>query len=282
VSTLPPLPGFSAAPNAHYVNQRGLRGTGNEKAGGALFKVGGNRDPMTSEASSRTISSLLDHPHTPRFSSAADRRRGTRPVGGRVKRLMDLGMSLVASLILIPILLLIGLLIRVLMGGPVIFAHPRIGREGNAFRCYKFRTMIADGDAVLQQYLNDNPEALREWRVTRKLTSDPRITWFGRILRKSSLDELPQLINVIRGDMSVVGPRPIVAEELSRYGSYSADYLRARPGLTGLWQVSGRSGLSYERRIDLDRYYVRRWSIALDLAIVLKTLPALLRYENTA
>ncbi len=168
------------------------------------------------------------------------------------------------------------------MGGSVIFAHPRIGYEGNAFLCYKFRTMVIDGDAVLQKCLNDNPEALREWRETRKLKSDPRVTWLGHVLRKSSLDELPQLINVIRGDMSVVGPRPIVAEELSRYGSCSADYLRARPGLTGLWQVSGRSGLGYEQRVALDRYYVRRWSIALDLAILFRTLPVLLRHEDTA
>jgi exopolysaccharide production protein ExoY len=237
---------------------------------------------MTGGVQTRTTKSLLDHPLTAGVSLTADYRRGSQPVGGRVKRLIDLGVSLVAFLVLIPILLLIGFLIKILIGGPVVFAHQRIGRVGNAFRCYKFRTMIADGDEVLQQYLNDNPEALREWRATRKLKSDPRITWFGHILRKSSLDELPQLINVILGDMSVVGPRPIVAAELGRYGSYSADYLRARPGLTGLWQVSGRSGLSYGQRIALDRYYVRRWSIALDLAILFRTLPALLRHQDTA
>jgi exopolysaccharide production protein ExoY len=195
---------------------------------------------------------------------------------------MDLGVSLVAVLLLIPILLIIGLLVKIFTGGPVVFAHTRIGRAGETFRCYKFRTMIDDAEQRLQKYLNDNPEALREWRATRKLKNDPRVTGLGNILRKSSLDELPQFINVIRGDMSLVGPRPIVAAEIPIYGPYIADYLRARPGLTGLWQVSGRSGLSYERRIDLDRYYVRRWSIALDLAIVLKTLPVLLRYENTA
>ena len=237
---------------------------------------------MTTETPYRTSSSFLDYPHSPTFKHTVDFRRDTRTVGGRVKRLVDLGVSLVAILLLIPILLIIGLLIKVFTGGPVIFAHTRIGRGGDTFRCYKFRTMTDDAEQRLQKYLNDNPEALREWRATRKLKNDPRTTWLGDVLRKSSLDELPQLINVIRGDMSLVGPRPIVAAEIPRYGPYMADYLRARPGLTGLWQVSGRNGLSYERRIDLDRYYVRRWSIALDLAIVLKTLPALLRYENTA
>ena len=237
---------------------------------------------MTTETPYRTSSSFLDYPRSPTFKHTVDFRRGTRTVGGRVKRLVDLGVSLVAILLLIPILLIVGLLIKVFTGGPVIFAHTRIGRGGDTFRCYKFRTMTDDAEQRLQKYLNDNPEALREWRATRKLKNDPRTTWLGDVLRKSSLDELPQLINVIRGDMSLVGPRPIVAAEIPRYGPYMADYLRARPGLTGLWQVSGRNGLSYERRIDLDRYYVRRWSIALDLAIVLKTLPALLQYENTA
>jgi exopolysaccharide production protein ExoY len=237
---------------------------------------------MTREAFSRTLKSIPDYPCAPLLSPTADCRRGTQPIGGRAKRLMDLGVSVIAVLLLVPILLLIALLIRVLTGGPVVFAHTRVGREGKTFRCYKFRTMCADGDHCLQQYLNENPEALREWRATRKLKNDPRVTWFGHVLRKSSLDELPQLINVIRGDMSIVGPRPIVAAELPEYGSYLADYLRARPGLTGLWQVSGRNGLSYEQRIALDRYYVRRWSIALDLGILLKTLPTVLRHENTA
>ena len=146
--------------------------------------------------------SLLDYPRSPTFRLTVDLGRGTRTVGGRVKRLMDLGVSLVAVLLLISILLIIGLLIKVFTGGPVVFAHTRIGGAGDTFRCYKFRTMTDGAELRLQKYLNDNPEVLREWRTMRKLKNHLRATRLGNILRKSSLDELPQLINVIRGDMS--------------------------------------------------------------------------------
>jgi exopolysaccharide production protein ExoY len=176
----------------------------------------------------------------------------------------------------------VAVLIWLTMGRPVLFGHNRIGHDGRAFRCYKFRTMINGAEDVLRQYLASNPEAEKEWRETHKLRNDPRITPLGAFLRKSSIDELPQLINVLRGDMSCVGPRPIVTDELARYGEKAADYLRARPGLTGAWQVSGRTSLSYADRVALDAEYVRHWSVWKDLLILAKTVPAVLSFEDAS
>ena len=145
------------------------------------------------------------------------------------------------------------------------------------FQCLKFRSMVIDADRVLQHLLETNQQAASEWAATQKLRDDPRITWVGNLLRKSSLDELPQLLNVLRLEMSLVGPRPIVASEIEKYGENIAFYYDTRPGLTGLWQVSGRSETSYERRVQLDTWYVRNWSIRHDLVILAKTVPAVLK-----
>jgi exopolysaccharide production protein ExoY len=158
--------------------------------------------------------------------------------------------------------------------GPVFYGHRRIGHNGKRFHCMKFRTMVTNGDRVLQAYLHANPQACEEWLATRKLQNDPRVTVVGSVLRKLSLDELPQLINIIRGDMSVVGPRPVVEEELELYDTAAVYYLRSRPGLTGLWQVSGRNDVSYASRVAFDTHYVKNWSLSRDMLIIARTIPA--------
>ena len=172
---------------------------------------------------------------------------------------------------LAPLLGVIALLVRS-GGAPVVFAHTRVGRHGRLFQCLKFRTMVPDARTVLNRLLASDPEARAEWERSYKLKDDPRITAFGAFLRKTSLDELPQLWNVLRGDMSLVGPRPVVADEIERYGDAKAYYYEVRPGLTGLWQISGRSDLDYDRRISLDTWYVRNWTLWYDVLILFKTL----------
>jgi lipopolysaccharide/colanic/teichoic acid biosynthesis glycosyltransferase len=154
----------------------------------------------------------------------------------------------------------------------VLYGHDRIGYKGRRFRCLKFRSMVPDADIVLARYLADNPAARAEWDACQKLRHDPRITPLGRFLRTTSLDELPQLFNVIRGDMSLVGPRPIVHAEMVRYGKRIEAYTCARPGITGLWQVSGRSDVDYGSRVMLDSHYVSTWSLPGDVLILLRTV----------
>jgi exopolysaccharide production protein ExoY len=204
------------------------------------------------------------------------------PLGGLPKRAVDIAFALAAFILLSPLMLIIMGLIKMTMGGSIFFAHFRIGYRGRRFRCYKFRTMVADAEEVLARHLASDPHVAQEWLETRKLRNDPRVTFVGRLLRKSSLDELPQLINVLRGDMSCVGPRPIVAQELQRYGAHAAEYLRTRPGLTGMWQVSGRSTLDYANRVALDCHYVRHWSLWTDLAIIGKTVFAVMKFDEAA
>ena len=181
------------------------------------------------------------------------------PVGGTagfppghghvIKRAMDVMIAGSMLVLLSPVLLMVAVLVRSRMGGAIFYSQPRIGRAGKFFACYKFRTMVDNGQAILDAHLVQFPDAKKEWDETRKLKDDPRVTPLGRILRKSSLDELPQLYNVLAGDMSCVGPRPIVQDELEKYGANKADYLSVRPGLTGAWQISGRSQLSYAERV---------------------------------
>jgi len=194
------------------------------------------------------------------------------PVGGAVKLGFDVGAAVLALLMLFPLLGLVALIVKLWDGGPAFFRHPRIGQNGRTFSCWKFRTMVVDSDDVLRRHLVANPEAAQEWEQTRKLKKDPRITSIGLVLRKSSVDELPQLLNIIKGEMSFVGPRPIVSAEVRKYGPYIADYLRARPGLTGVWQVSGRNDTDYQTRVELDRTYVQNWSLRRDLLIIAKTV----------
>jgi exopolysaccharide production protein ExoY len=165
--------------------------------------------------------------------------------------------------------------------GPVLFRHRRIGKDGEPFDCLKFRTMAVDSDAILARHLEENPEAAKEWRETRKLRNDPRVTRLGAILRKTSLDELPQLINIVKGEMSVVGPRPIVQDEVQHYGNAIHDYCSVRPGLTGLWQVNGRSDTGYSERVKLDQTYVQKRTFLGDLGIIFRTVGVVLRGKGS-
>lgn len=196
-----------------------------------------------------------------------------KPFSRILKMMFDQLVAAVLLLLLAPLMIALALLAR-RDGGPALFRHRRIGAGGQTFECLKFRTMVTDADRVLQRVLAEDPAAATEWAATQKLRNDPRITTLGRFLRRSSLDELPQLLNVLRGEMSLVGPRPIVQAEVARYGENIDYYYEAKPGLTGLWQVSGRSDTSYERRVRLDVWYVRNWTLWHDIAILLKTIPA--------
>ena len=192
------------------------------------------------------------------------------------ERVLDLVIAALLILFLMPLLAAIAAGSVATSEGPILFGHLRIGRGGRPFRCWKFRSMVVDADARLSHLLSTDEEARQEWSRDHKLKHDPRVTAFGSFLRRSSLDELPQLWNVIRGDMSLVGPRPIVSAEAARYGHRFAVYCSVRPGLTGLWQVTGRNNSSYRRRVAMDCLYVRRKRLMLDLWILAATLPAVL------
>jgi undecaprenyl-phosphate galactose phosphotransferase len=193
----------------------------------------------------------------------------------KLKRAVDLGVSLMMLLVLLPLLLVLAFVIR-LDGGPCLFRHKRLGKAGRPFMCYKFRTMRQNSNGLLEDLLQRDPVARLEWETTQKLRNDPRVTPIGKILRQTSLDELPQLLNVLFNDMSLVGPRPITPQECLRYGTFLRYYYSVQPGITGLWQVSGRSTTSYERRVELDTQYVTDWNLLSDLKILSKTIPAVL------
>jgi Undecaprenyl-phosphate galactose phosphotransferase WbaP len=192
------------------------------------------------------------------------------------KRILDLGLSAFALLALAPVLIAVAVAIKLDSKGPVLFGHLRLGRNGTTFKALKFRTMVTNEAAVLQKVLRGNPAAREEWERDHKLKNDPRITRVGSFLRKASLDELPQLWNVLRNEMSLVGPRPIVEAEIVKYGPSYSLYTRVKGGVTGLWQVSGRNDVSYEERVKLDSFYVRNWSVWLDLCILYKTIGTVL------
>ena len=200
-------------------------------------------------------------------------RKALFPVAKRALDIIGAGVGLV---LLAPFFLIVALMVRA-DGGPAFFAHQRVGRGGKLFGCLKFRSMVIDSQARLEALLASDPAARAEWEATRKLKNDPRITRIGRFLRSTSLDELPQLINVLRGEMSLVGPRPVQEAEIDRYyGASAAHYMAVRPGITGLWQVSGRSETSYESRVALDVSYVSRPSLLADISILLRTPVAVL------
>lgn len=199
-------------------------------------------------------------------------RRGAQ----RMKRIADVIVALGLGILALPLMALIAAAIVIESGRPVFFTQKRVGKGGRRFRLWKFRSMISSGHEVLSEHLRAHPRVALEWRLTRKLRSDPRVTRVGRLLRRTSLDELPQLWNVLRGDMSMVGPRPVVPDELRRYGRAASLYLRVKPGLTGLWQVSGRNDTTYTRRIELDGQYIRRWSAGMDILILLRTVRVVL------
>lgn len=194
-----------------------------------------------------------------------------------VKRVMDLVLVLLAIPLLLPAFAVVALIIWFSCPGPVFFSHRRIRRNNSAFPMWKFRTMCVNSAEVLEHYLSCKPEAQAEWRLTHKLRNDPRITRMGTLLRQYSIDELPQLWNVLTGEMSLVGPRPIVDAEIEKYGVHFPCYCKVKPGITGLWQVSGRSHLSYEARVALDCEYVHRWSLLLDVKILLSTFSSVIK-----
>ncbi|WP_206199064.1 sugar transferase [Thermoanaerobacterium sp. PSU-2] len=198
----------------------------------------------------------------------------------RLKRLIDFMLSLFLIIILSPLLVLISILIKITSPGPILFRHKRLGLNGKLIDVYKFRTMVVNAQEVLEKILSENPDLKKEYEETFKLKDDPRMTKIGKILRKTSLDELPQLFNVIKGDMSLVGPRPIVLEEINMYKEHGKYLLRVLPGVTGLWQVSGRNNVDYEERIKMDMQYIMNWNLWLDLNILFKTIPAVLKKDG--
>jgi Undecaprenyl-phosphate galactose phosphotransferase WbaP len=192
-----------------------------------------------------------------------------------LKRFIDIVLTMFIGIVFAPLILAIAIAIKVDSRGSVLYPHWRIGRGGREFCAWKFRSMVANAEAILAIYLED-PSLREEWTRDYKLKNDPRITRIGRFLRRTSLDELPQLWNVIRGEMSLVGPRPIVRDEIARYGVDFETYTWVQSGLTGLWQVSGRSETSYQQRVEFDRFYVHNWSVWLDLCILFRTIGAVL------
>jgi Undecaprenyl-phosphate galactose phosphotransferase WbaP len=197
-----------------------------------------------------------------------------------LKRGMDVTLVLLATPMLVPTMLLVALTVRLRSPGPIFFSHRRISRNGAFFPMWKFRTMCNNSAEVLEEYLAHHPAARAEWRKTHKLKYDPRITGIGLFLRRYSLDELPQIWNVLTGKMSLVGPRPIVAAEVEKYGSKFAYYCKVKPGVTGLWQVSGRSDLTYEQRVNLDCEYVKNWSLLMDIKILLRTFSSVVNQDG--
>jgi exopolysaccharide production protein ExoY len=203
-----------------------------------------------------------------------------RPIGLASKRVIDIILAVSGIVLLAPLLIICFVAIAVTSPGLALFRHRRVGFKGKYFDCLKFRTMVTDAPERLRQLLESDPMAAAEWAANRKLRYDPRVTAIGAILRQSSLDELPQLFNVLKGDMSIIGPRPVTDEELVRYSGAINAYLACRPGITGLWQVSGRSTTTYNKRIACDTFYARNWSMTLDAKILIVTIPTLLLSDS--
>lgn len=189
-----------------------------------------------------------------------------------MKRIFDIIATICGGILILPIFVMIVLLIYLDSPGPIVFGHKRIGQGGKEFSCYKFRSMVPNAQEALEVYLKENPAAREEWERDFKLKDDPRVTRIGKFLRKTSLDELPQLWNVLIGNMSLVGPRPIVRDEIVKYGDYINDFYLVTPGITGVWQVSGRSDTTYEERVLMDSWYVHNWSVWIDIVYLLKTV----------
>jgi undecaprenyl-phosphate galactose phosphotransferase len=197
-----------------------------------------------------------------------------------IKLVFDKVATILGGIVIAPVFLLIMLWIKMDSPGPVIFKHKRIGQNGKEFYCYKFRTMCADARERLEELLRTNPELKKEWEENFKLKNDPRVTRSGKYLRSTSLDELPQIINVLKGEMSLVGPRPIIAEEIHYYGKYIDDYYMVRPGITGMWQTSGRSDTGYEQRVQIDTWYVRNWDFWFDVVLLWRTMKVVIQRKG--
>jgi Undecaprenyl-phosphate galactose phosphotransferase WbaP len=218
------------------------------------------------------VSTIQQHP----IGELASWHASGRASACKAKRGLDLGLIFASAGLAFPFVALIAVAIKLTSSGPVFYRQVRYGRGGRTFTMWKFRTMVRNASEVLEDHLDANPRLREEWERSHKLRCDPRVTGLGRILRRTSLDELPQIWNVLRGEMSIVGPRPIVADEIPIYGGAYELYSQVRPGITGLWQVSGRNDLPYEERVDLDTYYIRNWSPWLDLYILARTVAAVL------
>lgn len=195
----------------------------------------------------------------------------------RLQRCLDVTIALAALLVLWPVMLIAAVLVRISSPGPIFFTHPRFGRDGKVFGCLKFRTMKCNSDDLLRALLNSSPALNAEWQVGRKLRKDPRTTAVTRFLRRYSIDELPQIFNVLRGDMSIVGPRPLATDEVHFYAGRFPIYCSMRPGITGLWTVSGRNEVTFVRRVELDCEYARMRSLRSDIWIILRTVPVVFR-----
>lgn len=191
-----------------------------------------------------------------------------------IKYIFDMVLTIIGTICISPILICIAIWIYKDSPGPIIFKHMRVGKDGKIFPCYKFRSMCVDAKEKLEELLQNDPEARAEWERDFKLKHDPRITKSGAFLRRTSLDELPQIFNVLKGEMSLVGPRPIIKDEMERYGNRIDDYLMVKPGIAGIWQCSGRSDATYQERVQMDSWYVRNWSVWLDIMILWKTIEA--------
>jgi Undecaprenyl-phosphate galactose phosphotransferase WbaP len=194
-----------------------------------------------------------------------------------IKRFLDIFIVVAGGIVLLPFLLFIALLVKLGSRGPVLYGHTRLGLNGNHFKAYKFRSMVIDADKRLQSILDADPRLREEWEASHKLKDDPRVTFIGRILRRTSFDEFPQLINILKGEMSLVGPRPVTDPEIEKYGENARRVLTVKPGLTGLWQVSGRSDTDYAERVSYDLYYLQSWSVWLDLWILYRTPKTILK-----
>jgi Undecaprenyl-phosphate galactose phosphotransferase WbaP len=196
------------------------------------------------------------------------------------KRVMDLVLALAGSVLILPWIVIIAMTVKLSSRGSVFYSQERIGEGGRGFHAWKFRTMVENADVLLEQYLESEPQMRAEWAASHKLRTDPRVTKVGKFLRQTSLDELPQIWNVIRGEMSLVGPRPIVHQEAVKYGDELDLYRKVRPGITGLWQVSGRSDTTYDGRVAMDVHYVRNWSVWLDVYLLVRTVGVVLRKQG--
>jgi Undecaprenyl-phosphate galactose phosphotransferase WbaP len=203
-----------------------------------------------------------------------------RPSSRVMKRFFDLSFAVAVALPVAVVVAIFALLVKSADGGPMFYANERIGMGGKKFKAWKLRSMVTDGDEVLKQYLAANPEEAAHWRAKQKLTVDPRLTRIGRLIRKTSIDELPQFWNVLVGEMSIVGPRPVLANQISMYGPSFELYKQVRPGITGLWQVSGRNHLTFSERVRLDKYVIQNWSVWLDLYILARTARVLVSADG--
>ena len=198
------------------------------------------------------------------------------PIPQMVKRGMDLLIATLVSIVLIPLFAVLSLAIKITSPGPVFYGHERVGRGNTRFKAWKFRTMVANADKMIDEHLRKHPEDREEWERDHKLKNDPRVTPLGKWMRKWSIDELPQIANVFAGEMSIVGPRPIVEDEIVKYGEHFETFCTVLPGISGLWQVCGRNDTTYDERVQLDIYYIHHWSPWLDLYLLFRTLKAVL------